>query len=109
MMEIISFFFAAMFYVYIIYSEKFDRYYIGHTNDPYRRLVEHNTTDEIKFTTKFRPWEMVLSYEVSDNRGEAIKMERFIKKQKNRQFLKRLIESKDDIAYFGRLMKRVLG
>ena len=37
---------------------------------------------------------MVLSFEVSESRGEAIKVERFIKKQKNRQFLKRLIESK---------------
>ena len=98
-----------MFHVYIIYSEKADRYYIGHTNDPERRLIEHNTTREIKFTTKFRPWKMVLSFEVSVIRGEALKMERFIKKQKNRQFLKRLIESKDDTAYFERLRERVLG
>ena len=61
MIKIVSFFIAAMFYIYIIYSEKADRYYIGHTNDPERRLIEHNTTNEIKFTTKYRPWRMLLS------------------------------------------------
>jgi hypothetical protein len=38
-------FLVAMFYVYILYSESADRYYIGHTNDPERRLVEHNTSE----------------------------------------------------------------
>ncbi len=33
------FFFAAMFYIYILYSDSADRYYIGHTNDPDRRLT----------------------------------------------------------------------
>jgi putative endonuclease len=96
-----------MFYVYIIYSERADRYYIGHTNDPVRRLVEHNTTEEIKFTTKYRPWKMLLLFEVSEFRGEAIKMERFIKKQKSRLFLIRLIRSKDDPAYFKELLKNI--
>ena len=98
-----------MFYIYIIYSESADRYYVGHTNDPERRLIEHNTTDEIKFTTKFRPWILFLYFEVSNIRGEAIKMERFIKKQKSRFFLRKLVESKNDPTYFKDLIKRVVG
>jgi len=47
-------FFAAMFYVYILYSESADKYYFGHYNDPERSLIEHKTYLEIKFTTKFR-------------------------------------------------------
>ena len=98
-----------MFYIYIIYSESADRYYIGHTNDPERRLIEHNTTDEIKFTTKFRPWTMLLAFEVSELRGKAMKMERFLKKQKSRLFIQRLIESRDDTFYFKELIKNVVG
>jgi putative endonuclease len=98
-----------MFYVYILYSERTDRYYVGHTNDPQRRLIEHNTTNDNKFTTKFRPWEMLLSFEVSESRGEALKMERFIKKQKSRLFIKRLIESKDNPTYFKGLIRKVIG
>jgi len=57
-----------MFYIYNFYSESANKYYIGYTNDPVRRLIEHNTTDEIKFTTKYRPWKMLVSLEVSDSR-----------------------------------------
>jgi len=98
-----------MFYIYILYSESADRYYVGHTNDPERRLTEHNTTEDIKFTTKFRPWTLLLSFEVSDVRGEAIRLEKFIKKQKSRIFIRKLIESKDDPAYFRDLKKKAVG
>jgi len=98
-----------MFYIYIIYSESADRYYIGHTNDPERRLTEHNSTEDVKFTTKFRPWILLLSFEVSNVRSEAIKMERFIKKQKSRIFIRKLIESKDDPSYLMDLKKKAVG
>jgi len=32
-----------MFYIYILYSVSSDKFYVGYTNDPYRRLIEHNT------------------------------------------------------------------
>jgi putative endonuclease len=98
-----------MFYIYIIYSESADKYYIGHSNDPERRLIEHNTTEDNKYTTKYRPWRILLSLEVSDSRGETIKMERFIKRQKSKIFLSRLIIEKDNPEYIKRLMKNVLG
>jgi hypothetical protein len=52
---------------------------------------------------------LLLSFEVSNVRGEAIRMERFIKNQKSRFFLRKLIESKDGPAYFGDLIKKVVG
>jgi hypothetical protein len=52
---------------------------------------------------------MLLSFEVSEVRGEAIKIERFIKKQKSRLFLNKLTGSKDDPTYFKELMKNILG
>jgi putative endonuclease len=98
-----------MYYVYILYSERTDRYYVGHTSDPERRLIEHNSTNENKFTTKYRPWEMLLFFKVSESRGEVMKMEKFIKKQKSRLFLNRLIEAKENPEYFSELLKDVLG
>ncbi len=98
-----------MFYVYILYSESADKYYIGHTNDPDRRLIEHNTAEEYTFTSKFRPWKILLFFEVSDSRGEAIKIERFIKKQRSRLFLARLIEEANSPEYLKRLLTKVLG
>jgi putative endonuclease len=98
-----------MFYIYIVESESSDRYYVGHTNDTERRLREHNTTEELKYTTKYRPWKIVFSFEVSDDRGEAIKMERFIKKQKSRLFIEKLIESKDNPQYIKELIRKVVG
>jgi len=28
-----------MFLIYIIYSEKADKYYVGYSNDPHRRVI----------------------------------------------------------------------
>ena len=49
-----------MFYVYILYSESAGIYYVGHTDDPERRLFEYNNNPNKTFTSKYRPWDMVL-------------------------------------------------
>ena len=98
-----------MFYIYILYSDSADRYYIGHTSDPDRRLIEHNTVEETKFTTKFRPWTILLAFEVSESRGDAIKVERFIKRQKSRTFIKKLIESRDNPYFFKDFVMHMVG
>jgi predicted GIY-YIG superfamily endonuclease len=41
-------------YIYIIYSESADKYYIGNTNDPLRRLKEHNEDIKNCFTSHYR-------------------------------------------------------
>ena len=82
-----------MFYIYFLYSEKHDKYYVGYSDDPERRLLEHNTDTRMTFTHKFRPWILKAYYPVSENRGQAIKIERFIKKQKNKLFIQKIIEN----------------
>jgi len=32
-----------IYYLYIIYSVTLDKYYTGHTIDPNKRLIEHNS------------------------------------------------------------------
>jgi len=84
-----------MFYIYIIYSKSADKYYIGHTNDVERRIIEHNSNPRMTYTHKFRPWDLVALFEVGENRKTAMKIEKFIKQQKSRSFILKIIISNE--------------
>jgi putative endonuclease len=94
-----------MFYIYILHSEECGQYYTGHTDDPQRRLQEHNTAPGTSFTSKHRPWNLVASFAVGETRGEAVKIERYIKKQKSRKFLLELIAAQKDPETLSLLLK----
>ena len=81
-----------MFYIYILYSEKSDRYYVGHTNDVNRRLVEHNDTSENSYTSRMGPWVLKGSFPTGNDRGFAIRTEKHIKSQKSRKYLETLLD-----------------
>ena len=51
-----------MYYVYILYSKQFDKYYIGQTNDVGARLHRHNSGYE-NATKPYTPWVMLLFME----------------------------------------------
>ena len=85
---IIGAFFMACF-VYILYSEEHDSYYIGQTNDVSEWLKRHNLGME-KATARYAPWKLILSFEKA-SRSEAVVLERKIKNL-NRQRLLQLIE-----------------
>ncbi len=57
-------------YLYILYSPKFDKYYVGETKDIDVRLFSHNNTDRNTFTSKYRPWQLEVLFSVED-RGVA--------------------------------------
>jgi putative endonuclease len=44
-----------MYFVYILYSEAFDKFYIGQTNNISIRLERHNAKKE-KYTAPYVPW-----------------------------------------------------
>jgi putative endonuclease len=77
------------FIVYILKSELDDTYYIGYTIDLNRRLSEHNS-GKSKYTSGKMPWKVVY-YERFPTRTEALKREKFLKKQRNRTFYEKLI------------------
>jgi putative endonuclease len=85
-----------MFYVYILYSESAGIYYIGYTDDPERRLFEHNNNPDNTFTSKYRPWEIFFKHPISERRSEASRIERYLKKRKSKELLIRLIENQSD-------------
>lgn len=88
-----------MFYVYIIESEKCSKYYIGHSDDPKRRLEEHNESPHTTFTSKFRPWKLMAQIEVSENRADAMQLEKYIKGRKSRSFIETIIQKQNDATY----------
>jgi putative endonuclease len=73
--------FTSMFYIYILFSEGADLYYIGHTDDYNRRFIEHNSSDRNTYSAKHRPWKFAAVFECGNNRGKAMKIETFIKKK----------------------------
>src|SRR5258706_14846929 len=80
------------FYIYILFSPAFDKYYIGYSIDPSRRLIEHNTKPFNTYTSKFRPWELKAYFYCGINESEARALEKFIKKQKSRKLLEQLCD-----------------
>ena len=57
-----------MYFIYILYSQKLDRYYVGTTDDVDKRLVEHNSgLYSNSFTSKGIPWDLRLAYSVTYN------------------------------------------
>jgi putative endonuclease len=100
---------AEMYYIYILSSKKSDKYYIGLTSDVFKRLGQHNNPSVFsKYTSKHMPWELKVFFEVSESIGEAMIVERFIKNQKSRIFLEKLIEKKEDQIFFTTLINNIL-
>ncbi len=81
-----------MYYVYILYSKEFDRYYVGQTNNLDLRIEKHNNR-EVSSTKFYVPWELKY-FEQYETRGEAMKCENFIKSKKSRKFIGYLIKKK---------------
>ena len=76
----------------MIYSQSSDIYYIGYSSDPKKRLDQHNSNEGGKFTGKRSNWILKAVFEESDSRAETMKLEKFIKKQKSRVFIEKLID-----------------
>ena len=78
-----------MAWVYILYSKKIDKYYVGACTDLDRRFYEHNL-GRSKFTSKGIPWELVYTEEWEDL-VLAKQRELKIKKMKSRIYIQELI------------------
>ena len=91
-----------MFIVYIIYSNKTDKYYIGTTDDFNKRLEEHNNAFYPNaYTRKGEPWILKKCF-CCEFSKEAYFMERFIKRMKSRDFIEKII---NDSSLFYEIMK----
>ena len=79
------------FFVYILYSSKNDKYYIGSCEDITVRLTQHNTGRN-KSTHSGIPW--VLMYtEKFETRSYAVSRELQIKKMKSKKYIEKLVST----------------
>jgi putative endonuclease len=82
-----------MFYCYILYSPKLDKYYIGSTGNLEGRLQRHNTSNT-GFTSTGKPWK-IKYFEIFETKPAAMKRELELKKWKNRILIEALINKED--------------
>jgi putative endonuclease len=78
-------------FIYIIYSTTIDTYYVGYSQNPWVRLKQHNTNSKDKYTGRTSDWELAAVFSVQDE-ITAIRLERYIKKQKSRRLLSQLCQ-----------------
>ena len=84
-----------MYYTYIIYSVKSDIYYKGISEDPIRRLLDHNS-DKSRFTAGKGPWVLVYT-KPFETRKQALIEERRIKSLNRRSVELMIKESGNDL------------
>ena len=75
------------YFVYILYSQKLSKYYVGQTNDIESRLSRHNREGS-PYTKKGVPWELKKVIQC-DSRSCAVQLERSIKSQGIRRYLEK--------------------
>ena len=76
------------YYVYMLYSESIDQFYIGATENLENRIFRHNNSGS-KATKKARDWKLFHS-EIFKSRSEAINRELEIKRKKSRSYIQSL-------------------
>jgi putative endonuclease len=82
-----------MFTTYVLYSEKYDKIYIGYTSNLQQRLISHNQLATKGWTIKFRPWQLIYKEEF-EIKSEATKREKQLKSYQGRTFIRNLIDNK---------------
>ena len=79
-----------MFYVYIIQSLIDRSFYIGFSNNPFRRIMQHNHANTGYTATK-KPW-VIIYCEKHASKTNAIKREKQLKNCKNTKVYKKLAQ-----------------
>jgi putative endonuclease len=82
-----------MYTVYVLYSIRFDKIYIGYTTDLEDRFKSHNELATKGWTIRFRPWS-ILHTENFDSKSDAMKRELQLKSAAGRAYIRGLIPSK---------------
>jgi putative endonuclease len=77
------------FLVYILYSEKFDKTYVGFTSSLIERFKSHNELAKSGYTIRYRPWKVVY-VEVFDSKTIALQREKWFKTGHGRIFISEL-------------------
>jgi putative endonuclease len=81
-----------MVYLYILHSTTADKYFVGHSENPWDSLAQHNSSTDNKYTGKFSDWKLMAVFEAGNTKAEALELEKFINRQKNIKLVLKLID-----------------
>ena len=84
-----------MYTVYVLFSRKYDKIYIGYTSNLERRLISHNELGTKGWTKRFRPWELVYKEEYK-SKSEAMQCEKELKDYRGKEFIRGLLSGKNN-------------
>ncbi len=88
-----------MFYTYVLYSLKDNKFYTGYTSDIEKRLHGHNN-GEVDSTKNRRPLKLVY-FEACLNQEDALHREKYLKSTYGKRFIKsRLKHFMDSENYY---------
>jgi len=91
-----------MYYVYVLFSLKDKKFYIGFSADVQRRLEEHNQGKNIS-TKPRRPF-VLIYYEGHYSKADAQRRERYFKTTKGKATLKQMLrQSISDVSVLGEI------
>jgi len=76
-----------LIYVYVLKSEEQWRFYVGMSDDPEKRLSEHNA-GMTKSTRFYTPWSIILKCRC-ESRAEARRLEKYLKSGSGKEYIKR--------------------
>ncbi|MBU0975194.1 MAG: GIY-YIG nuclease family protein [Patescibacteria group bacterium] len=82
-----------MFFAYILYSKQINKFYIGVSSDPIKRLKYHNRSrggGKRSFTKRASDWDIVWTKRFY-TKNEALSFERDLKRYKSRRKIESLI------------------
>lgn len=79
------------FYIYILQSQKDDKFYTGYTSNLKVRLAQHNN-GEVKSTKNRRPLELVY-FEGCKNKQDATHREKYLKTSWGKRYIKTRIKN----------------
>ena len=75
-----------MYIVYVLYSAKYNKIYIGYTSNLHQRLLSHNELGKKGWTINFRPW-LLVHTESFKTKQEALLKEKELKSGKGREWI----------------------
>ncbi len=80
-----------MYYLYILYSLKDNKFYIGFTSNLRKRVQEHQSSKV--FATKGRKPLKLVYYEAYLNKKDALKREKYFKTDKRKRSLRLMLKN----------------
>ena len=79
-----------MFTVYVLFSEVFDKIYVGFTSDINARLIAHNHAKNKGWTRRYQPWKIIYQEDFKA-KLDAMKREKELKSSRGRNFIRKEI------------------